>query len=70
MSAEHYWCLLIDDFMEAFNSHQETNFVLSDSTCLDESMSRWYGQEGSWIDIGRQNYVAIAIKADSGCKIL
>jgi hypothetical protein len=69
MTSEHYRWLLVDDFVEAFNSHRETNFVPSDRICVDESMSRWYGQGGSWINIGLPNYVAIDRKPDSGCEI-
>ena len=30
--------------------------------CVDESISRWYGQGGDWIDFGLPHYVAIVRK--------
>ena len=36
---------------------------------MDESISRWYGQGGSWIDHGLPMYVAIDRKPENGCGI-
>ena len=46
-----------------------TNFFLSEWICVDESMSRWYGLGGSWINIGLPMYVSIDRKPESGCEI-
>ena len=37
--------------------------------CVDESMSRWYGQGGHWINHGLPQYVAIDRKPENGCEI-
>jgi Transposase IS4 len=69
MSSEHHRWRLVDDFIDAFNLHRAQNFIPSDRICVDESMSRWYGQGGSWINLGLPNYVSIDRKPDSGCEI-
>jgi Transposase IS4 len=50
--AERYWWQLVDDFVNNFNNHRYSKFIPSELICVDESMSRWYGQGGSWINIG------------------
>ena len=37
--------------------------------CVDESMVRWYGLGGHWINTGLPNYVAIERKPENGCEI-
>jgi hypothetical protein len=37
--------------------------------CVDESISRWYGQGGNWINHGLPMYVAIDRKPENGCEI-
>jgi hypothetical protein len=37
--------------------------------CVDDSISRWYGQGGSWINHGLPMYVAIVQKPENGCEI-
>ena len=44
-------------------------FIPGDCICADESISRWCGLGGEWINIGLPMYVAIDHKADNGCKI-
>ena len=41
----------------------------SDSICVDESISRWYGVVEEWTDICLPHYVKIERKPKSGCKI-
>jgi hypothetical protein len=36
---------------------------------VDESISRWYGLGGSWIDVGLPTYVAMERKPENGCEI-
>ena len=36
---------------------------------MDESISRWYGLGGSWINMGIPHYVAIDRKPEAGCEI-
>ena len=52
-----------------FNNHRAQNFSPLDEICVDESMSRWYGQGGHWINHGLPMYVAIDRKPENGCEI-
>ena len=61
--------MLVDDFVRQFNDHRGTCFVPSDVICADESMVRWYGLGGDWINIGLPMYVDIDRKPESGCEI-
>ena len=47
----------------------EPNFFPSNEICVNESMSRWYGQGGHWINHGLPMYVAINKKLENGCEI-
>ena len=69
MTSEEYRWLRIGDFVSAFNQHREGNFLPSHLLCVDESISRWYGIGGSWINEGLPCYVAIDRKPESGCEI-
>lgn len=67
-STRRRWSL-VSDFVDAFNDHRAANFKPSDLICVDESISRWYGQGGSWIDHGLPMYVVIDRKPENGCEI-
>ena len=69
MTSEQYRWRLVDDFVKNFNEHRAHNFFPSDEICVDESMSRWYGQGGHWINHGLPMYVAIDRKPENGCEI-
>ena len=69
MSNETHRWKLCDDFVCAFNLHRQETFSPSNFICVDESMSRWYGNGGSWINIGLPCYIAIDRKPDKGCEI-
>ncbi|KAG7345146.1 transposase IS4 [Nitzschia inconspicua] len=69
MSSEQYRWLLVDDFVEQFNEHMAQAFVPSEHICVDESISRWYGEGGHWINMGLPCYVAIDRKPENGCEI-
>ncbi|KAI2491610.1 Transposase IS4 [Fragilaria crotonensis] len=69
VSSEAYRWMLIDDFVANFNDHRANYFNPSDRICVDESMSRWYGQGGHWINLGLPQYVAIDRKPENGCEI-
>lgn len=43
--------------------------ALSYLTCIDESMSRWYGLKCDWVDIELSYYISIDRKPDSDCEI-
>lgn len=67
-SEQHRW-MLVDDFVDNFNDHRANFFSPSETICVDESMSRWYGQGGHWINHGLPQYVAIDRKPENGCEI-
>jgi hypothetical protein len=69
VSSEQYRWMLVDDFVNNFNDHRANYFNPSDLICVDESMSRWYGQGGHWINHGLPQYVAIDRKPENGCEI-
>ena len=69
MSSETYRWMLIDDFIENFNNHRACNFVPSSTICVDESIVRWYGLGGDWINMGLPMYVAIDRKPENGAEI-
>ena len=65
---ESRWCL-VDDFVGAINDHRKRFVHPSEYICVDESMSRWYGLGGDWIDVGLPTYRAIDRKPENGCEI-
>jgi hypothetical protein len=67
-SVAHRW-RLVSDFVETINSHRAAYFSPSELVCVDESMSRWYGQAGHWIEQGLRQYVAIDHKPENGREI-
>eukprot|EP00542_Grammatophora_oceanica_P010949 CAMPEP_0194045412 /NCGR_PEP_ID=MMETSP0009_2-20130614/16765_1 /TAXON_ID=210454 /ORGANISM="Grammatophora oceanica, Strain CCMP 410" /LENGTH=100 /DNA_ID=CAMNT_0038690263 /DNA_START=168 /DNA_END=467 /DNA_ORIENTATION=+ len=69
MTSEQYRWRLVDDFVDNFNLHRRTHVIPGPCICADESMSRWYGQGGHWINIGLPMYVAIDRKPENGCEI-
>jgi hypothetical protein len=69
MSYEAYRWLLVDGFVTNFNSYRETNLCPSDLICADESISRWYGQGGYWINHGLPQYIVIDQKPGFGCEL-
>jgi hypothetical protein len=60
---------MIDDFVKNFNDHRASNYYPSDKICIDESIVRWYGLGGDWINIGLPFYVALDRKPENGCEI-
>ena len=67
MSSERYRSTLLDDFVFEYNNHRKRFFIPSEMLCVDESISRWYGQGGEWINKGLPMYVAIDRKPENGC---
>ena len=55
--------------MEGINQHRAAHVTPGDTQCVDESISKWYGQGGHWISIGLPMYVAIDRKPENGCEI-
>jgi hypothetical protein len=69
MSSERYRWKLVDDFVMEYNDYRKKSFIPSEMLCVDESISRWYGQGGEWINKGLPMYVAIDRKPENGCEI-
>ena len=69
VSSERYRWMLVDDFVKHFNDHCTATFIPSSFLCVDESISRWYGLGGDWINIGLPMYVEIDRKPENGCEI-
>ena len=69
MSSEDYRWMLIADFVELFNAHRESFVEPSSEICVDESISRWYGLGGDWINCGLPMYVAIERKPENGAEL-
>jgi len=51
--------MLMNDYIDAFNDYITSNYSPSDRICVDESIGRWYGLGGHWINIGLPNYAAM-----------
>ena len=69
MSHENWRWMLVEDFVANFNDHRQRYFTPSFEICVDESMVRWYGLGGSWINMGLPMYVAIDRKPENGLEI-
>ncbi len=67
MTAEQYRWKLVDSFVSEFNEHRASTVSPSERICVDESISRWYGKGGHWINHGLPMYVAIDRKPENGC---
>ena len=61
--------MLVDDRIYNFNKNRDRNHDPSDSICVDESISRWYGIVGHWINAGLPQYIEIDRKPVNGCEI-
>lgn len=69
MSSEAYRWMKCDQFVDAFNQHRKDFFSCSYVICVDESIIRWYGLGGEWINMGLPQYVAIDRKPENGAEI-
>ena len=69
MSSESYRWMRVDGFVKRFNDYRQHFYSPSKKNCVDESISRWYGQGGHWINIGLPMYVTIDRKLENGCEI-
>ena len=66
MSSETYRWMLVQDFVD---DHRKNHCTPSSLICVDESMSRWYGMGGHWINAGLPCYIAFDRKPEDGCEI-
>ena len=61
--------MLVDDHVKNFNEHRAKTFYPLDVLCCDESISRWYGIGGNWINAGLPQYISIDRKPEDRCEI-
>jgi len=64
----HRW-LLVECFVDNFNWHRKKFVKPSDTLCADESISRWYGLGGHWINMGLPMYISLDRKPEDGAEI-
>ena len=69
MTHEQWRWSLVEDFLDNFNNHRKKHWTASNVICVDESISRWYGLGGSWINKSLPHYVAMDRKTEHGCEI-
>ncbi|KAL3778102.1 hypothetical protein ACHAW5_004096 [Stephanodiscus triporus] len=69
MSSEQYRWMLVDDFVDNINEYRARTFVPGGHLEADESMIRWYGVGGSFVEAGIPHYAAIERKPDNGAEI-
>ena len=61
-----------DIFKEIFSAQRYSKqlpYHPSYCTCVDESMSRWYGIGGHWINASLPQYIVIDRNPENGCEI-
>jgi hypothetical protein len=69
MSSEQYRWMLVNNFVANINEYRARTFVPGGHLEADESMIRWYGIGGSFVDAGIPHYAAIKRKPDNGAEI-
>jgi Transposase IS4 len=69
MSSEAFRWMLVEDFVCNFNEHRVHYFTPGWQVCVDESISRWYGLGGHWINTGLPIYVTMDRKPEDGLEI-
>ena len=69
ISHEEWRWMLVEDHKSNFNDHRKQYFHPGWQLCVDESISRWYGLGGHWINMGLPMYVAMDRKPEDGLEI-
>ena len=69
MSHREYRWMLVDDFVDRFNEYRTNMYTPSSIICVDESILRWYGMGGEWINMGLPIYIAIDRKPEKGAEV-
>lgn len=69
VGTEQFRRWLVNVFVAAINKHREDHVTPGDTLCVDESISKWYGQGGHWISVGFLMCVAIDRKPENGCEM-
>jgi hypothetical protein len=61
--------MLVNNFVANINEYRARTFVPGGHLEADESMIRWYGKGGSFVDAGIPHYAVIERKPDNGAEI-
>jgi hypothetical protein len=69
MSSEQYRWMLVDDFIDNINEYRLRMFDPGNHLEADETVIRWYGVEGAFINAGLPMCLALKRKPDNGGKI-
>jgi hypothetical protein len=64
----HRW-MLVETFVGNINAHRKKYVKPSDTLCVDESIARWYGLGGHWINMGLPMYISLDRKPEDGAEI-
>ena len=62
MTHVQYIWLLVDNFIDRFNTHRSDKFLPGSTIGVDESMVRWYNHGGNCINRGLPHYITIERK--------
>ena len=65
---EHDW-KLVDNFANLFNSHRKQSFTPGTTVCVNESMVRWHGSGGDWINHGLPMCMPMDCKPENGAEV-
>ena len=65
MSSERYRWILINDFVANINKYRQRTFVPGGRLEADETVVRWYGKGGAFVDAGLPMYLALERKPDN-----
>ena len=69
MSLERYCWMLINDFVANINKYRQRIFVPGGHLEANETVIRWYGKGGAFVDAGLLMYLALERKPDNGGEI-
>ena len=69
MSSKRYWWMLIEDFVANYNKYRQRTFVPGSHIEANETVVRWYGKGGAFVDAGLPMYLALERKPDNGGEI-
>ena len=69
VSNEGYAWMLIADFVDAINDWKSKRIYPGSIVCVEESIIRWYGLGGEYLNMGSPYYVCIDSKPDNGIEI-
>jgi hypothetical protein len=69
MSSERYRWMLVEDFVANYNDYRQRTFVPGGHVEADETVVRWYGNGGVFVDAGLPMYLALERKPDNSGEI-